>query len=91
MLLAAGGRYDNMVERITPSYQVPCVGFTINIEEIFKILRSRENLNLACVRKIQTEVLVVSEQGYLTERMKLCAGLWGSKIKVSICGEKDFV
>ena len=82
--MAAGGRYDKMVEKINPNYEVPCVGFTIGIEEIFKILRKRVNFNLECIRKIQTEVLVVSEQGNLTEGIKLCAGLWGSKIKVCI-------
>lgn len=84
-LLAYGWRYDDMVERIPPGHiKVPCVGFTVKIEEIFKLLNKRDEMNLDSVRKVQTIVLVASDQGYLTERMKLCAGLWKSKIKVTI-------
>ena len=83
-MLAAGGRYDEMVGTISRGHEVPCVGFTVHIEEIFKLLSEREQSNLDSIHTVQTMVLVASDQGYVTESMKVCTQLWKSKIKVKI-------
>ena len=82
VMLAAGGRYDEMVEKIRPGCHIPCVGLSVLIERIFKHMNEREHLNLESVRKMQTKVLVASDQGRLKERMELCAGLWEANIQV---------
>ena len=71
-----------MTEKIKSGHRLPCVGFTLNIENVFRVLRHRRDLNLKSVRETLTEVLVASQQGCLSERMTLCAKLWESSIKV---------
>lgn len=42
--IAAGGRYDNLVESLldNPNFHVPCVGLSVGIERIFAVLESQQ-------------------------------------------------
>ena len=39
--VAAGGRYDNLVERFRPNADLPCVGVSFGIDRIFSITKAR--------------------------------------------------
>lgn len=39
--VAAGGRYDNLVERFRPGADVPCVGVSFGVDRIFSITKAR--------------------------------------------------
>lgn len=39
--VAAGGRYDNLVDRFLPDANMPCVGISFGIERIFTIVKAR--------------------------------------------------
>ncbi|TKR61869.1 hypothetical protein L596_028922 [Steinernema carpocapsae] len=79
--IAAGGRYDNLVESLTSRtkkpFSVPCVGLSIGIERIFALLQKRQENP----KTITTEVFVASPQkNLLKERMAVCGKLWNAGI-----------
>ena len=39
--VAAGGRYDNLVERFRPNADLPCVGISFGVDRIFSITKAR--------------------------------------------------
>ena len=39
--VAAGGRYDNLVERFRPGANMPCVGVSFGIDRIYSVIKSR--------------------------------------------------
>ncbi len=39
--VAAGGRYDNLVERFRPNADLPCVGVSFGVDRIFSITKAR--------------------------------------------------
>ena len=84
--VAAGGRYDGLVGMFDPKGRVvPCVGFSIGIERIFSILEARAKMaGEEKVKMVETQVMVASGQkDMLEERMRVCAQLWDTGIKVS--------
>lgn len=82
--IAGGGRYDNLVALFdSKAKPVPCVGVSIGIERILAILENRQSNSK--LRTVETQVYVATAQKNLVEeRMRLCAELWDSDIKVCI-------
>jgi histidyl-tRNA synthetase len=82
--IAAGGRYDNLIGRLSGT-SIPSVGFSLGIECILTLLESRET-----TRSKDTQVLVASTAPkLLTERMKLCGQLWRAGIASEFLPDED--
>ena len=83
--VAAGGRYDNLVGMFSGKSQIPCVGISFGVDRIFSITKAKMAAEKnAAVRSNDVDVYVMAfGQGYLKERMSVCAKLWESGIKVS--------
>ncbi|ERF68752.1 Histidine--tRNA ligase [Endocarpon pusillum Z07020] len=89
--VAAGGRYDHLVERFLPKAQMPCVGISFGVDRIFSITKARmeaENqLDSSSVRRAtETDVYVMAFggkgfDGMLPQRMAICKSLWDAGIK----------
>ena len=63
--VAAGGRYDNLVERFLPKAQMPCVGVSFGVDRIISITKARmerEN-KLEALRGAETDVYVMAFGG----------------------------
>ena len=87
--VAAGGRYDNLVERFLPKAQMPCVGVSFGVDRIFSIEKTKEAKRQADkklqLRSTQTEVYVMAFggkgfNGMLPQRMRVCKTLWDGGI-----------
>lgn len=86
--VAAGGRYDNLVDRFLPKAQMPCVGVSFGVDRIFNITKARmdrEN-QLESLRATETDVYVMAFggkgfDGMLPQRMAVCKQLWDEGIK----------
>lgn len=91
--IAAGGRYDNLVNMFAEAAgskrdKVPCVGVSIGVERVYAILEQRRRAEAAKPREKETDVFILSlgKEGLLPERMKLARKLWEAGIKVgSMC------
>lgn len=83
-ILANGGRYDDMVTRLTRGKKtVPCVGFTFDFAQLFTLLEFKET-NKQIPTKA-TDVLVTSNDPHMAlEILKLCKELWDNGIKAEI-------
>ena len=83
--VAAGGRYDRLVEKLHPKERrVPCVGLSIGVERIFAIKENQRDRTTK-IKTIETEIFVASaEKNFLEQRMKLCDELWRNGFKVRI-------
>ena len=65
---------------------VPCVGVSIGMERLFSIMEANAAKSAIKTRTTETEVFVASAQkNLIEERMKICAQLWDSDIKVNTC------
>lgn len=80
--VAAGGRYDNLVERFLPKAQMPCVGISFGVDRIFSITKARmeKDGKLGSVRASRTDVLVMAFggkgfDGMAKQRMKIATQL----------------
>lgn len=87
--VAAGGRYDNLVERFLPKAQMPCVGVSFGVDRIFSITKARmeREKQLEAMRASETDVYVMAFggkgfDGMLPQRMSVCKTLWDAGIKV---------
>jgi histidyl-tRNA synthetase len=87
--VAAGGRYDNLVERFLPKAQMPCVGVSFGVDRIFSITKARmeREKQLEAMRASETDVYVMAFggkgfDGMLLQRMSVCKTLWDAGIKV---------
>jgi histidyl-tRNA synthetase len=76
--VAAGGRYDNLVERFLPKAVMPCVGISFGVDRIFSITKARMAAagQLGAVRASRTDVLVMAFggkgfDGMAGERMRI--------------------
>ena len=70
---------------------VPCVGVSIGIERLFSIMDAQIAKSNVKKRTTSTEVFVASAQkNLIEERMKICAQLWDSDIKVNIVFAPSF-
>jgi histidyl-tRNA synthetase len=88
--IAAGGRYDNLVNMFSPKSQIPCVGISFGIDRIFSItkMRMEADKNAEKLRKNDVDVYVMAfgggkeYTGFLKERSQICARLWKAGVKV---------
>ena len=86
--VAAGGRYDNLVDRFLPKAQMPCVGISFGVDRIFSITKARmdQDKQLESMRATETDVYVMAFggkgfDGMLPQRMAICKSLWDASIK----------
>jgi histidyl-tRNA synthetase len=81
--VAAGGRYDQLVNMFDKKSNVPCVGMSIGVERLFAVMEAKLKRDKIKVRATHTQVYVATPQkGLLEERLKLCQLLWDANIKV---------
>lgn len=84
--VAAGGRYDNLVGMFSGKSQIPCVGISFGVDRIVSITKARmaADKNAASIRNNEVDVYVMAfgSNGFLKERMNVCAKLWEGGIKV---------
>jgi histidyl-tRNA synthetase len=64
--------------------KVPCVGVSLGVERLFSIIEAQAAEGRINVRPIDTEVQVVSGQGVVEERVKICSDLWDAGIKAEV-------
>ncbi|KAA8648636.1 hypothetical protein EYZ11_001578 [Aspergillus tanneri] len=88
--VAAGGRYDNLVNMFSPKRQIPCVGISFGIDRIFTIMKQRlekeQQEGNATIRQSEVEVFIMAFggktfNGLLHERMAVADQLWKAGIK----------
>ncbi|CEJ94983.1 Putative Histidyl-tRNA synthetase [[Torrubiella] hemipterigena] len=83
--VAAGGRYDNLVGMFSGKSQIPCVGISFGVDRIVSITKARmaADKNAATIRNNEVDVYVMAfgSNGFLKERMNVCAKLWEGGIK----------
>jgi histidyl-tRNA synthetase len=83
--VAAGGRYDELVNMFDKRSNVPCVGLSLGVERLFAVKQAKMLAANQKVRFNDTEVFIATPQkGLIEERLKLCQTLWKANIKVSI-------
>jgi histidyl-tRNA synthetase len=81
--VAAGGRYDTLVNMFDKKAKVPCVGLSIGVERLFAVMEAKLKMENVKVRSTHTQVYIVTPQkGLVEERLKLCQLLWEANIKV---------
>ncbi len=82
--VAAGGRYDSLVNMFDKKQNVPCVGLSIGVERLFAVMEAKNKLEKLNIRTTETQVYIATPQKNLVEeRLKLCHILWAANIKVS--------
>ncbi|KAL4867579.1 hypothetical protein BDV12DRAFT_119375 [Aspergillus spectabilis] len=88
--IAAGGRYDNLVNMFSKKRQIPCVGISFGVDRIFTIMKQRlekeAKEGTATVRASESDVFVMAFggkgfNGLLVERMSVANQLWKAGIK----------
>lgn len=84
--IAAGGRYDNLVNMFAlatgkKNVSIPCVGISFGVERIFSIIKAKNNL-MDKIRPNSTQVYIMAfGDGFLLERMKIAKELWAHGIE----------
>ncbi|AMD21238.1 HEL042Wp [Eremothecium sinecaudum] len=89
--IAAGGRYDNLVNMFATAsakkaVSIPCVGISFGVERIFSLIKQRSE-HVAAIRPSATQVFVMAFgggkdwSGYLPERMNIAKQLWSAGIE----------
>lgn len=80
--VAAGGRYDNLVNMFDKKSNVPCVGMSIGVERLFAVMEAKLKRDNIKARATHTQVYVATPQkGLSEERLKLTQLLWEAGIK----------
>jgi histidyl-tRNA synthetase len=91
--IAAGGRYDNLVNMFATatgkkSVSIPCVGISFGVERIFSLIKAREAANAEdSIKPTATQVFVMAFgggsdwKGLLPERMRIAKQLWNASIE----------
>lgn len=91
--IAAGGRYDNLVNMFATAtgkknVSIPCVGVSFGIERIFSLIKARESAKTeASIKPTATQVFVMAFgggpdwKGLLPERMRVAKQLWNAGIE----------
>ncbi len=81
--VAAGGRYDNLVNMFDKKLNVPCVGLSIGVERLFAVMEAKLEKESLKIRSTHTHVYIATPQkGLVEERLKLCEMLWSANINV---------
>jgi len=80
--VAGGGRYDELVGKLSGGHNIPCVGFSFGIERLFSIMEAKMKASSDNVLRLSAvDVLVASVGDNLLEaRMQLCSELWDAGI-----------
>ncbi|QID88457.1 Cytoplasmic and mitochondrial histidine tRNA synthetase [Saccharomyces pastorianus] len=89
--IAAGGRYDNLVNMFAEasgkkSTKIPCVGISFGVERLFSLIKQRIQTSTD-IKPTATQVFVMAFgggkdwTGYLPERMKVTKQLWDAGIE----------
>jgi histidyl-tRNA synthetase len=82
--VAAGGRYDSLVNMFDKKQNVPCVGLSIGVERLFAVMEAKIKRDGLNVRATETQVYIATPQKNLVEeRLKLCQLLWEANIRVN--------
>ncbi|KAL4920454.1 hypothetical protein BDW62DRAFT_6067 [Aspergillus aurantiobrunneus] len=88
--IAAGGRYDDLVNMFSKRRQIPCVGISFGVDRIFTIMKQRVEQEAkegnTTVRASEVDVFVMAFggkgfNGLLLERMSVVNQLWTAGIK----------
>lgn len=88
--IAAGGRYDDLVNMFSKKRQIPCVGISFGVDRIFTIMKQRLEQDAkegnSTVRASESDVFVMAFggkgfSGMLVERMSVANQLWKAGIK----------
>lgn len=91
--IAAGGRYDNLVNMFASAngkknQSIPCVGVSFGVERIFSLIKLREAQNKEInIKPTATQVFIMAFgggpdwKGYLPERMQVAKKLWSEGIE----------
>jgi histidyl-tRNA synthetase len=87
--VAAGGRYDELVNMFAPRRQIPCVGISFGVDRIFSIMKARlekeaKESGTSTLRASEVDVFVMAfggANGLLKERMAVTSELWSAGIK----------
>lgn len=90
--IAAGGRYDNLVNMFASAngkknVSIPCVGISFGIERIFSLIKARESKLNQNIKPTSTQVYIMAFgggadwTGLLPERMKIAKQLWAKGIE----------
>jgi histidyl-tRNA synthetase len=86
--VAAGGRYDNLVDRFLPRAQMPCVGISFGVDRIFSLTKARmeREKKFESMRATETDIYVMAFggkgfDGMLLQRMAICKSLWDAGLK----------
>lgn len=91
--IAAGGRYDNLVNMFASAQgkknvSIPCVGVSFGVERIFSLIKAREASNAEdSIKPTATQVFVMAFgggpdwKGLLPERMRIAKQLWNADIE----------
>lgn len=80
--VAAGGRYDGLVNMFDKKQNVPCVGLSIGVERLFAVMEAKNKLESLNIRSTETQVYVATPmKNFVEERLKLCQLLWAAGIK----------
>lgn len=83
--VAAGGRYDQLVNMFDKKQNVPCVGLSIGVERLFAVMEAKIKRDGLSRRSNETQVYVVTpNKGLMEEKLRLCQLFWASNIKVSV-------
>ncbi|KAL2830025.1 hypothetical protein BDW59DRAFT_170313 [Aspergillus cavernicola] len=88
--IAAGGRYDDLVNMFSKKRRIPCVGISFGVDRIFTIMKQKLEQEAkegnSTVRSSEIDVFVMAFggkgfNGLLVERMSVANQLWKAGIK----------
>lgn len=91
--IAAGGRYDNLVNMFAPKRQIPCVGVSFGVDRIFAIMKARMDKDSKfATRPSEVDVYIMAFggktfNGFLLERMAIATQLWNAGIKAEFAAK----
>jgi len=88
--IAAGGRYDNLVNMFSKKRQIPCIGVSFGVDRIFTIMKTR--LDNSTVRPSEVDVYIMAFggktfNGLLLERMSVASQLWNAGIRAEFAAK----
>jgi len=89
--VAAGGRYDHLVERFRPNADMPCVGVSFGVDRIYSITKARlaKGEKFDYITSHSPDVYVMSFGGDMTaERIKVSKSLLQEGLKVEFAYKK---
>ena len=87
--IAAGGRYDELVNMFAPKRNIPCVGISFGVDRIFRVMKERlekeaREKGTSALRPSEVDVYVMAfggANGLLKERMAAARDLWAGGVK----------